>query len=140
MWPHRHAEPSLPKHYIVITWVSSQYYFHLNIQHSVVECQRKHWAKKGFSKCNIKTFGKIIAQFQFKRLRIIKQIQKITKISRKTIYVYKKFWSQNLIEPLLWLQTLPHPSQLYRSSLIKTKCVNHSQFVSTAFRYEIMIS
>ena len=53
-------------------------------------------------------------------MKIIKLIQKITKITHESIYViyclYKKFWSQTLFWSSLWHQILPNPSQRYDSS------------------------
>ena len=58
---------------------------------------------------------------------MIKRIQKITKNSHETIYVhylYKKFWSQTPIQPSLWLQILPNPSQCYDPSSEILRFVN----------------
>ena len=55
-----------------------------------------------------------------KKFKIIKLIQKITKILPETIhhvyYLYKKFWSENLIRSSLWLKILSNPSHVYGTS------------------------
>jgi len=55
-----------------------------------------------------------------KNFKIIKLIQKITKILLETIhhvyYLYKKFWSENLIRSSLWLKILSNPSHVYETS------------------------
>ena len=55
-----------------------------------------------------------------KKFKIIKLIQKITKSLPETIhyvyYLYKKFWSENIIRSSLWLKILSNPSHVYGTS------------------------
>ena len=85
-------------------------------------------------------------------MKIIKLIQKFTKITHESINViyclYNKFWSQTTIWLSLWLQILPNHSHRYYSSSKMLRFINivHDRLCETdsiftiASTYDIMRS